>query len=96
MIFEVQQELFFHLATEWLPCGSGLSCFPARNPSRDALSSNFEQVDATHANLRHDMTSLFDIEREQSDAFPSRAAHYTRGHAHLEADRLFYLFLIEP
>src|SRR5713226_3123915 len=61
MIFEVQKELFFHLATERLPCGTGLSCFPARNPSRDALSSNFEQVDATHANLRHDMTSLFEI-----------------------------------
>src|SRR6266436_9880754 len=60
MIFEVQKELFFHLATERLPCRAGLFCFPARNPSRDALSSNFEQVDATHANFRHDMTSLFE------------------------------------
>src|SRR6266851_6646956 len=93
MIFEVQQELFFHLATEWLPAGAGLSCFPARNPSRDALSSNFEQVDATHANLRHEMTSLFEIERKPSDEFPSLAAKYTRWHAHLEAD---HLFLIEP
>src|SRR6266496_1839262 len=61
MIFEVQKELFFHLATERLPAGSALCCFPARNPSRDALSSNFEQVDATHAHLRHDLTSLFAI-----------------------------------
>jgi hypothetical protein len=59
MIFEIQQEPFFHLATEGLPGGPDIPCFEARNPARDALSSNFEQVDATHANLRHGRTSLF-------------------------------------
>ena len=57
MIFEVQQEPFFHLATERLAACSTVSCFPARNPARDALSSNFEQVDATHSSFRHDLAS---------------------------------------
>ena len=63
------------------------------NPPRDGAARNLEQVDATHAHLRHEMTSLFEIERKPSDEFPSLAAKYTRGHAHLEAD---HLFLIEP
>src|SRR6266852_1414620 len=61
MIFEVQQKLFFHLATEWLPCRPGISRFPARNPPRDALTGDREEINATHAKLRHEMTSLFDI-----------------------------------
>ncbi len=59
MIFEIQQELFFHLATEGLPRGPDVSCFEAGNPSRNALACNFEQVDATHSSLRHGMTFLF-------------------------------------
>ena len=42
VIFAVQQESFFHLTTERLPSWPGLSRFKARNPSRDALSGNFE------------------------------------------------------
>src|SRR6266571_4046580 len=61
MIFEVQQELFFHLATERLPCRPEISRFPARNPPRDALTGDLEEINATHAKLRHEMTSLFDI-----------------------------------
>ena len=61
MIFEVQQKLFFHLATERLPCRPGISRFPARNPPRDALTSDLKEINATHAKLRHEMTSLFDI-----------------------------------
>jgi hypothetical protein len=61
MIFEVQQKLFFHLATEWLPCRPGLSRFPARNPPRDALTGDLKEINATHAKVRHEMTSLFDI-----------------------------------
>src|SRR5713226_1671092 len=61
MIFEVQQKLFFHLATEWLPCRPGISRFPAGNPPRDALTGDLEEINATHAKLRHEMTSLFDI-----------------------------------
>ena len=54
-------EPFFHLATERLPCGAGLSGFPTGNPARDALASNFEQVDAAHADLSHEIPSLFAI-----------------------------------
>src|SRR5437764_6608964 len=61
MIFEIQQELFFHLATERLPRGPDVSCFEARNPSRNALAGNFEQVDATHSRLRHGMTPSFSV-----------------------------------
>jgi hypothetical protein len=61
MIFEVQQKLFFHLATERLPCRPGISRFPARNPPGDALTGDLEEINATHAKLRHEMTSLFDI-----------------------------------
>src|SRR5713226_4920920 len=57
MIFEVQQEPFFHQATEGLPAWLTTSCFPTGNPARNALSSNFEQVDATNSNLRHDLAS---------------------------------------
>jgi len=42
VIFEIQQKSFFHLTTEGLPSRPGLSRFKARNPSRDALSGNFE------------------------------------------------------
>src|SRR5713226_7610496 len=61
MIFEVQQKLFFHLTTEWLPCRASFSCFPARNPPRDALTGDLEEINTTHAKLRHEMTSLFGI-----------------------------------
>src|SRR2546421_12929368 len=61
MIFEVQQKLFFHLATEGLPCRPTLSRFPARNPPRDTLTGDLEEINATHAKLRHEMISLFDI-----------------------------------
>ncbi len=61
MIFEVQQKLFFHLATERLPCRPRISRFPAGNPPRDALSGDLEEINATDAKLRHEMTSLFDI-----------------------------------
>ena len=61
VVFQVQKKPFFHLTTEGLPGRPGLSRFPTGNPSRDALASNFEQVDATHAHLRHDLTSLFAI-----------------------------------
>jgi hypothetical protein len=61
MIFEVQQKLFFHLATEGLPYRPGISRFPARNPPRDALTGDLEEINATHAKLRHEMTSLFGI-----------------------------------
>ncbi len=42
VIFEIQQKSFFHLTTEGLPSRPGLPRFKARNPSRDALSGNFE------------------------------------------------------
>ncbi len=58
MLFEVQQELFFQLATERLPGGPDVPRFPTGNPSRNALSGDLEQVDATHSGLRHAMTSL--------------------------------------
>src|SRR5713226_1489272 len=61
MIFEVQQKLFFHLATERLPCRPGISRFPARKPPRDALTSDLKEINATHAKLRHEMASLFNI-----------------------------------
>src|SRR5205823_3111492 len=61
MIFKIQQKLFFHLATEGLPCRPGISRFPARNPPADALPGDLEEINATHARLRHEMTSLFDI-----------------------------------
>jgi hypothetical protein len=95
MLFEIQQELFFHLTTERLPGRPDVSCFEAWNPARDARSSNFEQVDAMHANLRHDLTSLFSNTKNPPDEFPALAAHYTSGHAHVEADHLFYLFGVE-
>src|SRR2546421_11984723 len=60
MIFEVQQKLFFHLTTEWLPCGPEISRFPTRNPPRNALTGDLKEINATHAKLRHEMTSLFD------------------------------------
>ncbi len=93
MLFEVQPEPFFHLTTEGLPARSGFSRFPTGNPPGDTLSSNVEQVNATHSDLRHAMTSLFNIERKPSGEFPSLAAKYTRGHAHWEGN---HLFLVEP
>src|SRR5947207_20459 len=60
MIFEIQKEFFLHLAAERLSRWAGLSCFPTGNPAGDALSCNFEQVDATHADFSHEMTSLFE------------------------------------
>src|SRR3989454_6515069 len=44
VIFQVQQEPFFHQATKGLPCRTRASCFPTGKPSRDALPSNFEQI----------------------------------------------------
>src|SRR6266568_4092013 len=69
MIFEVQQKLFFHLATERLPCRPGISRFPARNPPGDALTGDLEEINATHAKLRHEMTSFFDITTHETMDF---------------------------
>src|SRR5437868_837071 len=92
MIFEVQQEPFFHLTTEGLPARPDFSRFPAGNPPGDTLAGNFEQVDATHSSFRHDLTPE-SLAQKVSGAFPSLNAKYTRGQAHLEAN---HRFLVEP
>src|SRR5215469_10749650 len=89
MIFEIQQEPLFHLATEGLPGGPDVTCFEARNPARDALSSNFEQVDATHAHRGHGITSLFGSAKTPLDEFPALAAKYTCRQAPWEGNHLF-------
>src|SRR2546426_9342656 len=55
VIFQVQQEPFFHQATKGLPCRTRAACFPTGKPSRDALPSNFEQIDTAYSRLRHEL-----------------------------------------
>src|SRR5258708_34571961 len=71
MVFQVQQESLFHQTTKGLARGPGPSRFPARNPSRDALSSNFEQVDATHSSFRHESFLPNLWRKKVSGEFPS-------------------------
>src|SRR5260370_38143262 len=92
MIFEVQQEPFFHLTTERLPGRPGFSRFPTGNPPGDTRSGNFEQVDATNSRFRHDLAPE-SLAQKVSGEFPSLEGKYTGGHAHLEAN---HPFLVEP
>src|SRR5215467_2584717 len=52
MLFQVQQQAFFHQATKRLPGGFLATLFPTGNPTRTSLASDFEQIDATNSVLR--------------------------------------------
>jgi hypothetical protein len=93
VVFQVQKKPFFHLTTEGLPGRPGLSRFPTGNPSRDALSGNFEQVNATHSSFRHEVPSRICGAQSASGEFPPLKEQYTR---RTSSCRVSYRVVFEP